>query len=126
MNYSKIYKNLIIKANDRINVNFYTENHHIIPKCIGGSNDKSNLIALTPEEHFLAHQLLAKMHPTNHGLILAANAMCVHNTDRRINNKHFGWLRRRMSEAKKDWCSNNKDAVIANATKGGEVRWESY
>ena len=33
--------------------------HHIIPKSLGGSNDKSNLVLLTPEEHF-AHYYLWK------------------------------------------------------------------
>jgi hypothetical protein len=36
----------------------YFEIHHIIPKCKGGSNDKSNLVLLTSREHFLAHKLL--------------------------------------------------------------------
>ncbi len=36
------------------------ERHHIIPKAksIGGSNDKSNLVLLTPEEHYICHSLL--------------------------------------------------------------------
>ena len=33
-------------------------NHHIIPKHAGGSNDKSNIIELTIEEHANAHKLL--------------------------------------------------------------------
>lgn len=32
--------------------------HHIIPKHAGGSNDKSNIIELTIEEHANAHKLL--------------------------------------------------------------------
>ena len=32
--------------------------HHIIPKHMGGSNDPSNLIELTVEEHAEAHRLL--------------------------------------------------------------------
>lgn len=38
----------------------YTENHHIIPRSLGGSNDKSNLILLTGREHFIAHLILWK------------------------------------------------------------------
>jgi len=37
------------------------DSHHIIPKCMGGSNDKSNKVLLTPREHFIAHRLLIKM-----------------------------------------------------------------
>lgn len=37
------------------------ESHHIIPKCMGGSNKKSNKILLTPREHFILHLLLPKM-----------------------------------------------------------------
>jgi hypothetical protein len=38
----------------------YYEEHHIIPKSLGGSNDKDNLVLLTAREHFLAHYLLYK------------------------------------------------------------------
>ena len=36
------------------------EIHHIIPKSIGGSNKKSNLVKLTYREHFIAHRMLSK------------------------------------------------------------------
>ena len=36
--------------------------HHIIPKHIGGSDDPSNLIELTIEEHAEAHRLLYEQH----------------------------------------------------------------
>jgi hypothetical protein len=40
----------------------YTHKHHIIPKHAGGSNDPSNLIELTLEEHALAHKKLYEEH----------------------------------------------------------------
>lgn len=40
----------------------YVEKHHIIPRSLGGTNDKSNIVCLTPKEHFIAHRLLAKIH----------------------------------------------------------------
>lgn len=49
----------------------YCERHHIVPKCIGGTNDKDNLIDLYAHEHFIAHKLLAKENPTNEDLIRA-------------------------------------------------------
>lgn len=39
----------------------YTEKHHIIPKSLGGSNKKENLIKLSAREHYIVHLLLMKM-----------------------------------------------------------------
>lgn len=36
----------------------YYENHHIIPKSLGGTNNIGNLVLLTAREHFIAHLLL--------------------------------------------------------------------
>lgn len=59
--YTKIYFNIIKNAQSRPEISGYVENHHIIPKSLGGSNDKENLIKLTAREHFLCHWLLTKM-----------------------------------------------------------------
>jgi hypothetical protein len=37
------------------------EKHHIVPKSLGGSNSKENLVVLTPREHCIAHMLLSRM-----------------------------------------------------------------
>jgi hypothetical protein len=63
---------------------------------MGGSDDKSNLVSLTPEEHFVAHQLLTKMHPDNQKLIFAAWAMT---RGRGGRNKRYGWLRRKHAKS---------------------------
>jgi hypothetical protein len=39
------------------------ERHHIVPRCLGGSNRKDNLVYLTAREHFLAHKLLVRAYP---------------------------------------------------------------
>lgn len=39
----------------------YTERHHIIPKSMGGTDDYTNLVWLTAEEHLKVHLLLPKM-----------------------------------------------------------------
>jgi hypothetical protein len=95
MDYRKIYNNLIQKAKARVNISGYYESHHIVPRCIGGTDDKENLVNLTPEEHYVAHQLLVKIYPTNHKIVNAA-AMMIPN---RPSNKLYGWLRRRLSVA---------------------------
>ncbi len=66
MNYNKIYDNLIKTAISReIHDNVYYEQHHILPKCLGGANDDINLVNLTGREHYIAHWLLYKIHPLN-------------------------------------------------------------
>jgi len=59
MNYKRIYDLLIERAKFR-NTILVKERHHIIPRCIGGCDDKDNLVDLTPREHYIAHLLLAK------------------------------------------------------------------
>jgi len=72
----------------------YTENHHVIPRCLGGPDTKNNLVRLTPEEHYVAHQLLVKIYPDNNALVNAAVMMVAG----RSNNKLYGWLKRRFSK----------------------------
>lgn len=64
MNYSKLYDNLINSAKTAPKPDVYKETHHIMPLCIGGSDDNSNLVALTARQHYLAHWLLYKIHRT--------------------------------------------------------------
>lgn len=48
--YTHWYYNIINKARART-PNFYTETHHILPKSLGGNDDKSNQI-LSLDEYF--------------------------------------------------------------------------
>lgn len=59
--YTRCYFNIVNRALSRAEGDMYLEKHHIIPKSLGGSNDKSNLVKLTAKEHFLCHRLLTKM-----------------------------------------------------------------
>lgn len=60
--YTKWYYQLINRANNRsIDNNQYYELHHIIPRSLGGSNFKSNLVRFTAREHYIAHMLLVRM-----------------------------------------------------------------
>ena len=62
MNYKKIYDNIINNRLKRTISNSYYENHHIIPRSLGGNDSKNNIIGLTAREHFICHYLLAKMY----------------------------------------------------------------
>lgn len=59
------------------------ENHHIVPLCVGGlpllwrhDTKHENLIWLTYEEHYTAHELLANENPHNSDLVYAFWCMC--------------------------------------------------
>lgn len=68
MDYYRIYKQLIDKGLQRqscpqtrlSNTTKYFETHHIIPKCLNGSDSDDNLVQLTYREHLIAHWLLWK------------------------------------------------------------------
>lgn len=70
--YRKTYNSLIERARPRglkrKTLDFYTEKHHIIPRCMGGDNKPNNLVLLTFREHIIAHRLLVRMYPEDDGL----------------------------------------------------------
>ena len=57
--YQRWYNELIERARNRV-IEGYVEKHHIIPKSLGGTDDKSNLVKLTAREHLIAHMLLPR------------------------------------------------------------------
>lgn len=97
MNYIKLYQNLCSKpSNDS-----YTEQHHILPRCLNGSNDATNLVRLSAKGHYLAHWLLCKIYPDNHKIMFAFNMMSRVNetTKRNITAKQFEIIKKYNSKA---------------------------
>lgn len=83
MDYAKIYEDLILRGlkrsedwENKKRRDGY-ERHHIVPRCMGGGDEESNLVLLTIREHFLAHRLLTKIHPGNQKLCRAVFLMSV-------------------------------------------------
>ena len=74
--YKKNYDNLVMKCKsrglDKSKISFYTEKHHIIPKCMGGEDKDENYVLFSALEHIIAHILLWKVYEDNMGLCLAA------------------------------------------------------
>lgn len=73
----------------------YYERHHILPRSLGGSNHKINLVLLTAREHLIAHLLLVRM-VQNCDVYKMVNAV------RRFkqgikNSRHFESIRRTIS-----------------------------
>jgi hypothetical protein len=75
MDYLKIYNKITNNGKNRV-LTGYTETHHIIPKCVGGTNDEWNLVKLTAKEHFICHLLLCEIYPKNKKLKFALWNMC--------------------------------------------------
>ena len=101
MNYASHYHRLIFRAQQRECLSGYVEMHHIVPRCLGGKDCAENIVALTPEEHFVAHQLLVKIYPENPKLVYAALMMASSSKFTSRNNKAYGWLRRLCSQHKR-------------------------
>lgn len=92
MNYIKIYNRLICNAKNESRQKgseVYYENHHILPRCLEGTDEKDNLVLLTAREHFIAHWLLIKIHPDNFKLIYALNSFALSNQGRRGGRSHL-------------------------------------
>lgn len=94
LDYQKHYERLIRRARSRPNLwNEIFERHHIVPKCEGGTDEQDNIVKLTPEEHYVAHQLLYKIYKSS-SLLHAVRMMTVN----RKGNKQYGWMRKRYIE----------------------------
>lgn len=126
MNYSQHYYTMMDRAKSRL-LEGYVERHHIVPKCLGGTDDISNLVQLTPEEHYVAHQLLVKMYPGNHKLVFAVKMMTVNQPrGKRTTRKMYGWIRRKWVESastaprkprKKETKPRNRDYTMSTEQK---------
>lgn len=83
---------------------------------MGGGNEAANLVNLTAEEHYTAHQLLVKMHPGNHKLIWALSNMT--GTTKRMGrpqNKRYAWVRKRFAAMVSEQSRGRKHTPEAKA-----------
>ena len=110
MNYQRIYNNIIQRGKTRT-LEGYQETHHIVPRCLGGTDSKTNLVSLTPEEHYVCHLLLVKIYPNNFRLVRAAMFMTSSNKYHQRNNKAYGWLKRQHSNSIKGTGNPNHNGV---------------
>ena len=74
MNYRQIHDTIIERAKIR-KIEGYKERHHVIPRCLGGTNDLDNIVELTAKEHFLVHKLLCEIYPNDTKLFFAYRMM---------------------------------------------------
>jgi NUMOD3 motif len=83
MNHLKIYEAIIQKAKSENRIKLrknqegyiYYDNHHIIPKCLNGSDEQDNRQLLTDKEHYVCHKLLTYIYPHHRGITCAFHRM---------------------------------------------------
>lgn len=141
MNYKKLYNNLIETRKNRI-MDTYYEKHHIIPKCMGGSNEEDNLIKLTFREHYMAHYILTKIYPNHSGIQYGFLCMLRKQPtgERILSSKQYDTIKRNFASYK-SWYSKNvfnpgqskksrevarKKWIENNPNKGGATNHTSY
>ena len=126
MNYKKIYDQLIERSqteNRKKGCGIYFERHHIVPKCLNGSNDKTNLVLLTAREHYVAHKLLCEIYPNNNGIRLAVwtfiNKMqsCNQQRNYRISSREYERVKYDMIK-----CLSNRIVSIETRDKMSKTR----
>jgi hypothetical protein len=89
MHYKRIHDQIIERAKNRV-LEGYSEKHHIVPKCLGGSNDKENLVRLTAREHFIIHKLLCEIYPNESKLHYAVWLMANMKGDNQLRDYKIG------------------------------------
>lgn len=126
MNYIKIHDSIImlaIKKNGQNNP-FHRKvaghhMHHIKPKCMGGTNKKENIVALTPREHFLVHWLLWKIHGGKMAVAFKIMSHGKHTAASRLTSKVYDQLCRDANAASfvdQGWRDNHFRAINRSDT----------
>lgn len=122
------YNDIIQKAKDGKWEKYdgYMENHHIIPRSLGGGNSKSNIVSLPAKYHYYAHYWLSRMFvhgsAESKSMIFGFHKMNSRskNQKREINGMLFEEIRKKASEAqrgRKMTESNKEKLRIANKNK---------
>ncbi len=118
MNYKNIYNKIIQnRLQNPITTDEYKEKHHIIPKCLGGSDLESNLIYLTAREHFICHALLAEMYEKktnewykmNHAFIMMKPSS-IYNKNRYFNSRIYELKKKDFSETMSNLQGGEKNS----------------
>lgn len=114
MNYELIYENFIKSRLNSPKPEGYCETHHILPRSLGGNDDKSNLIKLSAREHFFAHLLLAKIHG---GLMWhAINLMRGRVTS--LRSREYAFLKEKFSTAHSEYMKSRYASDLSPWNKG--------
>jgi hypothetical protein len=117
----------------RSDINFiYYENHHIIPKSLGGSDKKENLVLLSPREHFICHWLLLKMvvgEDQYQKMLHAFSGMYNWKEKRNLSSRQYQIIKNSVANRKQSDESNRKRSLKLKgrpSTRKGKTLIEFY
>lgn len=98
MNYKKLYDSICERGQQERNLGYF-ERHHIIPRCMNGDDNLTNITNLSAKEHYLVHWLLYKIYPNNWKISNAFFWMATENkkNDRRITSRQYERAKLAMS-----------------------------
>jgi hypothetical protein len=104
--YTSIYNKIIDRAKNRIlPKETYKELHHIIPKSLGGLDNKENLIFLTGREHLVCHLLLIRITESSNKAKMISAAWSMANLENnnqeriKLNSRQYAILREQFSKS---------------------------
>lgn len=120
--YYKWYYSIVNHALSReISNDIYTEKHHIIPKSLGGSNKKENLVALFAREHFICHLCLAKFTSgiAKRKMSFACRMLLARHKQKgvRITSRMYEIVKRISTAAHKEWWAIPENANRMKASR---------
>lgn len=121
MNYERIYNQIIERGKQRL-LEGYGENHHIIPRCMGGADTQDNIVRLTAREHFICHWLLVRIYPTNVSIKRAAFLMSTYRKSK-VSARTYQELKEGLTPWNKGKPMHiNAQKALAVANKGNTYR----
>lgn len=122
--YARWYAWIVLRARKRGEVTDYTELHHIVPRSLGGTNARYNLVRLTAREHYLVHYLLTRMYSEDFEKTKMWNAFyCMHRhstSNRYYRSRTYEISKRKMAESKRILMRTNNP--FAGKTHTEETR----
>lgn len=114
MNYQKIHDQIIERAKTR-QLEGYKERHHIVPRCMGGTDSADNLVDLTAREHFIIHKLLCELYPEQRKLLYAYWMMC--NMKSTTQHRNYKVTNREYERARLLFSSIHSKRIVSDETR---------
>ena len=119
--YENWYNSIINRAKSRV-LNGFGERHHIIPKSLGGSDKRDNIVKLTAREHFICHWLLIKFKKGKEQYSMFC-AFARFGTNGRFNSKEYEIKKKAQSKKTSERNSGNGNPNFGGVfTSKAEIR----